>query len=113
MSGYLVHSIPHGKLISHYAKAREKAFTRSTIQNAFRKCGIWPFNPKAIEVAAFAPALNTTTQSAQPVATTVPDFVVVVTQRATPTAIPITMALSSSLADTPTASAVNTSTSAT
>ena len=41
--------IRKNNLISHYAKAREKAFMKSTIQNAFCKCGIWPFNPKAIK----------------------------------------------------------------
>ena len=66
-------------LLSYYLRAREKAFTGGTIQSAFHKTGIWPFDRDAIEDDAFAPALNTTTQSAQPIPTTIPDLLVAVT----------------------------------
>lgn len=81
--------IRKGNLLKHYAKAREKAFTATTIKHAFEKCGIWPYNPNVIEEAAFAPALNTTTQAAQPVATTIPDFVTVIPPASSPTPSPI------------------------
>jgi len=54
-------------LIQIYGRARTDAFTVETIQSAWRKTGIHPFNPKAIPTAAFAPALNTTTKSALPI----------------------------------------------
>ena len=63
-------------LLAYYARARTKAFTPETIRSAFRKTGIHPFNREAIEDDAFAPALNTTTQAAQPVPTTVPDLLI-------------------------------------
>lgn len=64
-------------LIKYYSRARQKAFTPSTIQSAFRTTGIWPLDPTVIEPAAYAPALNTTTESAQPVPALVPSFVTV------------------------------------
>jgi hypothetical protein len=48
-------------LLVYYSRAHEKAFTENTIQGAFCKTGIFPFNRNAIEADAFAPALNTTT----------------------------------------------------
>lgn len=63
-------------LIQHYAAAREKAFTRTTIQAAFRKTGIWPLNPDVLPTEAFAPALNTTIKPALPIAPEVPALLV-------------------------------------
>jgi hypothetical protein len=68
--------IRKGNLLSYYSRAREKAFTERTIQSAFRKTGIWPFNRNAIEEDAFAPALNTTTQAAVPIPPTLPNLLV-------------------------------------
>lgn len=96
-------------VISYYSRAREKAFTTTTIRNAFRKTGIWPLNPDVIEEDAFAPALNTTTQAAQPVAATIPDCVVVVPPPANPTA--DTSLNSISTADTTPISSTTTATS--
>jgi hypothetical protein len=61
-------AIRKNNFIQYYAAAREKAFSPTTIRSAFRKTGIWPLDPTAIEDAAFAPALNTTTQPALPLA---------------------------------------------
>jgi hypothetical protein len=38
--------------------------------------GIWPFDPSVIEAAAFAPAHNTTTQSAQLVSMSIPSLLI-------------------------------------
>ncbi|KAF7971789.1 hypothetical protein HWV62_19919 [Athelia sp. TMB] len=65
-------------LLSFYSRAREKAFTPGTIKSAFRKTGIWPFNRNAIPLSAYSPALNTTTQAAQPVPPQIPVIVDVV-----------------------------------
>lgn len=59
-------------LLEIYSRARDRAFTQTTIQSAFRKTGIHPFDPSMIEETAFSPALNTTTQTAQPIPTTLP-----------------------------------------
>ena len=59
-------------LLGYYHKARTRAFSPTTIQAAFRKTGIWPLNPQAIPDTAYAPALNTTTQAAQPLPAVLP-----------------------------------------
>ena len=61
-------------LLVYYSRACKKAFTEETIQSAFYKTGIFPFNHNAIEADAFVPALNTTTQSAQPISARLPDL---------------------------------------
>lgn len=79
-------------VIAYYSRAREKAFTLKTIKNSFRKTGIWPIDPNVIEDDAFAPALNTTTEAAQPVPASIPECVVVVPSKAptsTPDASPV------------------------
>ena len=53
-----------------YAKARKQAFKISTISTAFRKCGLWPYNSEIFSDVVFAPALNMTIQSAQPLTST-------------------------------------------
>ena len=63
-------------LLYYYSWARKKAFLKTTIKNAFRKTGIWPFDRNAIEKDAFAPALNTTTQAALPVVLELPMLLV-------------------------------------
>jgi hypothetical protein len=70
--------IRKNNLLSYYSQACEKAFTGGTIQSVFCKTRIWPFDQDAIEDDALAPALNTTTQSAQPVPTTIPDLLVAI-----------------------------------
>lgn len=69
-------AIRKNNLLQYYATAREKAFSPKTIQAAFRKTGIWPLNPEAIEASAFSPALNTTTKPALPLVTEAPAPVV-------------------------------------
>ena len=54
-------------LLIYYHDAREVAFKLTTIISAFARTGIWPFNWDALSDDAFAPALNTTTQAAQPI----------------------------------------------
>ena len=61
-------AIRKNNLLQYYSIARDKAFSPSTIQAAFRKTGIWPLNLEAIEESAFAPALNTTTKPGLPLA---------------------------------------------
>ena len=63
-------------LVKYYSRARSTAFVGDTIRSAFRKTGIWPYNPEVIEEAAFAPSLNTTTQAAQLVAAVLPDILI-------------------------------------
>ncbi|KAL5499174.1 hypothetical protein ACEPAH_1692 [Sanghuangporus vaninii] len=62
-------------VISVYGRAWQKAFTKETIQAAFRKCGIHPLNPSAVPDSAFEPALAMTTQPAQPIPTAAPGFI--------------------------------------
>jgi len=71
-------------MLVHYHAAREAAFKSSTILSAFEKTGIHPFNRNIIPTAAFAPALNTTTKSAQPIPATIPSIVTQLS-KATPT----------------------------
>jgi hypothetical protein len=72
--------IRKNNLVRYYAAAREKAFSQTTIQAAFRKTGIWPLNPDAIPAEAFAPSLNTTTQPALPIAPEIPSLLIPVTE---------------------------------
>ncbi len=58
--------ITKSNLLIYYAAARTRAFKPTTVRSAFAKTGIWPLNPNAIPASAFAPALNTMTQAAQP-----------------------------------------------
>ena len=50
-------------------------FKAETIQSAFRKTGIEPFDRDALDPAVFEPSLNTTIKSAQPLATTLPTYI--------------------------------------
>ena len=63
-------------LLSYYSKVCEKALMQSTIHSTFHKTGIWPLNCHIIEQNAYSPALNTTTQSLQPIAAVIPDLLV-------------------------------------
>jgi len=63
-------------LLSHYAVARAQAFKPSTIISAFRKCGIWPLDEGAVPAELFEPALNYTTEAAQPLAPRLPSLLV-------------------------------------
>jgi hypothetical protein len=67
-----------------YSQARDRAFTQTTIQSAFRKTGIYPFDPSMIEETAFSPALNMTMQAAQPVPTSLPTLLIEVATKNTP-----------------------------
>ena len=53
--------------VIYYHDVREVAFKLTTIISAFARTGIWPLNQAALSDDAFAPALNTTTQAAQPI----------------------------------------------
>lgn len=93
--------IRKNNILYHYSKARDRAFKETTVLSAFRKCGIEPLNPDAIEPDAFAPALNSTTQAAQPIPTTIPTFVTV-----TPTVTPSPSTVITTSATTPTPSPI-------
>ncbi|CAK5265843.1 unnamed protein product [Mycena citricolor] len=62
--------------LQNYSEARDLAFKKQTICNAFRKCGIHPLNEDAIPIELFAPAENYTSQEAQPVKVTLPRLLV-------------------------------------
>lgn len=62
-------------LLHVYGKARIASFSRTTIKSAFRKTGIYPLDPEAIPEKLFAPALTTTTNTAQPMPATLPLFI--------------------------------------
>lgn len=64
--------------ISCYARARKSAFTTSNMISSWRRTGIYPLNREIIPKTAYAPAKNTTTQAAQPVAAAIPAFVQVI-----------------------------------
>ena len=69
-------NIPINKtnLLYYYSQAQKDTFKPSTIQSAFLKTRIFPFNPDIIDQAAFEPAKNTTTKSSQPLAAWLPAF---------------------------------------
>lgn len=94
--------IRKNNLIQHYAAAREKAFSRSTIQAAFRKSGIWPLNPDVLPAEAFAPALNTTIKPALPIAPEVPALLVPIEAQAHEPANPNTISQGTQSTPTPT-----------
>ena len=60
--------------IQYYGEACKSALKEGTIQAAFRKTGIWPLDRNTIPDIAFAPALNMTTQAAQPLSTPLPSL---------------------------------------
>lgn len=57
--------------IHYYSKGQEKAFSIHPGDNQ-EATGMHPFNRDAIPKSAFAPALNTTTQPAQPIPAALP-----------------------------------------
>lgn len=65
--------------VRHYHNARTKAFSSTTILSSWRKTGIHPLNTTVISDDDYAPALNTTTQAAQPISTTLPTLLEPVT----------------------------------
>jgi hypothetical protein len=69
MMGRKYKKITKYNLLPIYHSAHQCALTPGTICASFRKTGIWPFDPTVIPSDAFEPALNTTTQAAQPVPT--------------------------------------------
>jgi hypothetical protein len=68
--------ITKDNLLRYYHNARSIALKPTTIQSAFRKTGIFPFDRNAIPVSAFEPAKNTTTQAAQPMPAQLPPSLV-------------------------------------
>ncbi|KAF7344314.1 DDE-domain-containing protein [Mycena sanguinolenta] len=63
-------------LLSNYSVVRDQAFSTANIKAAFRKCGIWPLDESAVDVTLFEPAVNYTTQSAQPLPARLPSLLV-------------------------------------
>ncbi len=68
--------ITKSNLLIYYAATQTCTFKPTTVRSAFAKTGIWPLNPNAIPTSAFAPALNTTTQAAQPLPASLPSLLV-------------------------------------
>ena len=77
--------ITKSNLLSYYHTARENAFRKTTITAAFRKTGIHPLNPDAIDKAVFEPAKNTTTQAAQILPVQLPELLLPISETTTPT----------------------------
>ena len=50
-----------------YGKAHLRALTPPNIKVAFRKTGVWPFNPNILPEEAFAPSRTTSCKSHLPV----------------------------------------------
>ena len=65
-------SITKGNFLKYYSDARKTAFKESTVQSAWRKTGLHPLDPSALDPVVFAPALNTTTQAAPLIPTSTP-----------------------------------------
>ena len=72
-------------LLFYYSEARKEAFKPSTIQSAFAKTGIHPFNPDVIDQVAFEPAKNTTAKSSQPLPARLPSFLLPLLEGSTST----------------------------
>ena len=92
--------ITKSNLLLYYHNARNIALKPTTIQSAFRKTGIYPFNRNAIPTDAFEPAKNTTTEAAQPLPAQLPPSLV-----PTPNPSPATSAATLTPNATPVASA--------
>jgi hypothetical protein len=80
-------NIPINKtnLLFYYSQARKDAFKPSTIQSAFLKTGIFPFNPNIIDQAVFELAKNTTMKSSQPLPAQLPAFLLPLMESSTAT----------------------------
>jgi hypothetical protein len=70
--------------LSMYNEARHEAFTSETINGAFVKCGIFPYDPSVITEEDIAPAEITTCQSSQPLPAYLPSFLEVVQEPSSP-----------------------------
>ncbi|CAK5278846.1 unnamed protein product [Mycena citricolor] len=55
-----------------YGQAHLKAMTETNIKTAFRKTGVWPFNPSVITSDMMAPSLETSVMNVLPVPPTTP-----------------------------------------
>ena len=75
--------ITKSNLLSYYHTARENAFRRTTIAAAFRKTGIHPLDPNAIDKAVFEPAKNTTMQAAQVLPARLPELLLPILETTT------------------------------
>ena len=99
--------------LSHYHAARTQAFQPETIQAAFRKTVIYPFNPNAINPAVFEPSKNTTTQPAQPLPAQLPSILTPIPPEPSTSTIPQTNPAVDLPSPTITVSQPNTTTEAT
>lgn len=68
-------SITKFNLLEHYANAHKWAFKPKTIQSAFWKMGIVPFDCDALDPVVFEASLNSTIRSTQPLAATLPTYI--------------------------------------
>ena len=75
--------ITKSNLLLYYHTARENAFRRTTIAAAFRKTGIHPLDPNAIDKAVFEPAKNTTTQAVQALPARLPELLLPILETTT------------------------------
>ncbi|KAF5389967.1 hypothetical protein D9757_013844 [Collybiopsis confluens] len=60
-------SLTKSNFLQIYGNAHLKAVTGETVKSAFRKTGVWPYNPSAITQDMMAPAKVTSIDSALPV----------------------------------------------
>jgi len=97
--------ITKDNLLWYYHDTRSTAFKPVTIQAAFRKTGIYPFDHNAVPTSAFEPAKNTMMQAAQPLPAQLPSSLVLtpnpspaasVAHTLTPHTTPVTSAAPSS-----------------
>lgn len=100
-------AIRKDNLLHYYHQARERAFKKTTINSAFAKTGIHPWNPDALDPLVFELLLNTTTQAAQPMPAQLPSTLVEACDEPTLSAISCTVALSNTPVATPSLSAAS------
>lgn len=55
--------ISHRQFLPLYKLARDKAYTKANIESAFRKTGIVPFNPRAVQSTTASERVNNRSQS--------------------------------------------------
>jgi hypothetical protein len=59
--------VTKSNFLAIYGAAHVRALTPETIKSAFRKTGVWPFNPKVVTDEMLAPALETSNQGHLPI----------------------------------------------
>lgn len=68
------YKITKNNFLSFYSQTREESLTTSNITAAFKRCGIWPYNPDVITEEDLAPAENTSCLASQPIPPSLPPW---------------------------------------